>query len=100
MLGVEHCVIHVVLRMRSVVRHLHDVYAVHIRWTSMHGRSKLLIMVKMVRVRAGVRVRARARKCITYFFPSGLILQNVMKILACNKYLTSDITVSNRVNVV
>ena len=35
---------YVALRMRSVVRHLHDGWAVHIRWKSMHGRSKLLVV--------------------------------------------------------
>ena len=34
----------VALCMRSVVRHLYDGWAVHIRRKSMHGRSKLLVV--------------------------------------------------------
>ena len=34
---------YVALRMRSVVQHLYDGWAVHIRRKSMHGRSELLV---------------------------------------------------------
>ena len=38
------CHSYVALLMRSVVLYLHDVCAVHIRWKSVHGRSKLLVV--------------------------------------------------------
>ena len=53
--------------MRSVIQHLHDVCAVHIRRSSVHGRSKLLV-VKWLGLGVTVRVRAWDRKWIPFFF--------------------------------
>ena len=38
------CHIYVALHMHSVVRHLHDICAVHIRRKNVHGHSKLLVV--------------------------------------------------------
>ena len=56
---------YIVLHMRRVVRHLQDICVVHIRWNSVHGHLKLLVVKWLglsVTVRVRVRVRARDRE--------------------------------------
>ena len=52
------CHTYVGLRMRKVVRLMHNIYAVHIRRNSVHCHSKLLL-VKWLGLSVTVRVRAR-----------------------------------------
>ena len=54
------CHTYVVLCMRTVVQHLHDVGTIHIRRNSVHGHPNLL-MVKWLGLSVTVRVRVRAR---------------------------------------
>ena len=57
--------------LRSVVRHLHDVCAEHIRRNSVHGRSKLLVVQRFgPSVQIKVKVRARDRKWILFLLSS------------------------------
>ena len=51
---------YIVLCMRTVVQHLHDVGVIHIRRNSVHGHSNLLV-VKWLGLSVTVRVRARDR---------------------------------------
>ena len=51
---------YIVLHMRRVVRHLQDICVVHIRWNSVHGHPKLLV-VKWLGLSVTVRVRVRVR---------------------------------------
>ena len=62
---------YVVLRMHRVVRHIHDICAIHIRRNSVHGHLKLL-MVKWL----GFRVRVRLGTGNGYFIPFFLLLKS------------------------
>ena len=56
---------YVVLCMRTVVWHMHGVCAIHIRWNSVHGHLKLLVVKWLgLNVTVSVRVWARDREWI------------------------------------
>ena len=57
----------VALHMRSVVWHLHDVCAIHVRLNSVHDCSKLVVVYWLgLSVQVRVKVRARDRKWIFF----------------------------------
>ena len=62
------CHTYVVLPMCTVVRHMHDVCAIHIRRNSVHGHLKLLVE-KWLGLSVRVRVRARDRNGYFFFLP-------------------------------
>ena len=54
--------------MPRVVRYMHDVCVIHIRWNCVHGHPKLLVVYWLgLSIAGSVRVRAGYREWILHF---------------------------------